>query len=114
MEQPYKPQGYSSVSAYVVAQGAQRVIDFLTQAFDAKQTRRFDMPDGSIMHAEVQIDDTVVMIADGGGKSPAFPGLAPCLCARRGCYLSARPAPRVESPLMSQTKRRAIPTVVQV
>jgi len=73
MNQTYKPQGYSSVSAYVVAKGAQRVIDFLIKAFDARQMRRFDMPDGSIMHAEVQIDDTVVMIADGGGEFPAFP-----------------------------------------
>jgi len=73
MNQTYKPQGYSSVSAYVVAKGAQRVIDFLIKAFDARQMRRFDMPDGSILHAEVQIDDTVVMIADGGGESPAFP-----------------------------------------
>lgn len=68
----YKPQGYSSVSAYVVADGAQGVIDFLGEAFGARQTRRFDNPDGSIMHAEVQIDDTVVMIADGGVDHPAF------------------------------------------
>ena len=65
MVQSYKPQGYSSVSAYVVANGAQRVIDFLINSFDARQTRRYDMPDGSVMHAEVQIDDTVVMIIDG-------------------------------------------------
>jgi len=31
------------------------------------------MPDGSIMHAEVLIDDTVVMVTDGGGDNPAFP-----------------------------------------
>jgi PhnB protein len=72
MDQSYKPQGYSSVSAYVVANGAQLVIDFLINSFDAKQTRRYDMPDGSVMHAEVQIDDTVVMIADGGGDNPPF------------------------------------------
>ena len=35
--------------------------------------RRYDMPDGSIMHAEVLIDDTIVMVADGGGGNPAFP-----------------------------------------
>ena len=69
----YKPQGYSSVSPYVVANGAQDVIDFLIESFDARQTRRYDMPDGSIMHAEVQIDDTVVMIADGADDNPAFP-----------------------------------------
>jgi uncharacterized glyoxalase superfamily protein PhnB len=73
MDRAYKPQGYSSVSPYLVANGAQGVIDFLIESFDARQTRRYDMPDGSIMHAEVQIDDTVVMIADGGDGNPAFP-----------------------------------------
>ena len=72
MDRSYKPQGYSSVSAYFVANGAQDVIDFLIKSFDARQTRRCDMPNGSIMHAEVQIDDTVVMIADGGGDNLAF------------------------------------------
>jgi PhnB protein len=61
------------VSPYLVANGAQRVIDFLKTTFDAVELRRFDMPDGSIMHAEVRIDDTVVMIADGGDAWPAFP-----------------------------------------
>lgn len=73
MDQSYKPRGYSSVSAYVVADRARRVIDFLVESFGARQTRRYDRPDGSIMHAEVQIDDTVVMIADGGEDNPAFP-----------------------------------------
>ena len=73
MSQTYKPQGYSSVSVYVMADGAQRVIDFLTETLDATPLRRFDLPDGSIMHAEIQIDDTVVMIADSGGAFPSFP-----------------------------------------
>jgi PhnB protein len=73
MDGSYKPKGYSSVSAYVVAEGAQGVIDFLIEAFDARQTRRYNMPDGSIMHAEVQIDDTIVMITDGTDDNPAFP-----------------------------------------
>jgi PhnB protein len=73
MDRSYKPQGYSSVSPYLVAYGAQGVIDFLIKAFDARQTRRYEMPDGSIMHAEVQIDDTVVMIADGSEDNPPFP-----------------------------------------
>jgi PhnB protein len=73
MNIPYKPNGYASVSVYIMADGAQRLIDFLKQTFDAKQTRRTDLPDGSIMHAEVQIDDTVVMLADAGAEFPAFP-----------------------------------------
>ncbi len=68
-----KPEGYSSVSVYLVADGAQRVIDFLKKTFDATELRRYDLPNGSIMHAEVRIDDTVVMIADAGGAYPAFP-----------------------------------------
>ena len=73
MNRAFKPQGYSSVSPYVVANGAQGVIDFLIKSFDARQTRRYDRPDGSIMHAEVQIDDTIVMITDGADDNPAFP-----------------------------------------
>ncbi len=73
MNQGYKPHAYTSVSAYVVAHNAQGVIDFLKQTFDAEEVRRFEKPDGSIMHAEVRIDDTVVMFADGGGTFPAFP-----------------------------------------
>ncbi len=73
MKIPYKPQGYASVSVYIMADGAQRLIDFLKQTFDARQTRRTDLPDGSIMHVEVQIDDTVVMMADASEEFPAFP-----------------------------------------
>lgn len=69
---PKKPDGYSSVSVYLVVNGAQGVIDFLEKTFDATELRRYDKPDGSIMHAEVRIDDTVVMIADAGGTFPAF------------------------------------------
>ncbi len=73
MNRPYKPEGYPSVSAYVMVNGAQRVIDFLKKTFDATELRRFDSPDGSIMHVEVKIEDSVVMLSDGGGSFPAFP-----------------------------------------
>jgi PhnB protein len=68
-----KPEGYSTVSPYLVAQGAQRVIDFLKAVFDATELRRFDMPDGTILHAEVRVGDTVVMIGDAGEQWPALP-----------------------------------------
>ena len=73
MTVPAKPPGYSTVSVYLVAQGAQAVIDFLKNTFDATQLRRFDTPDGKIMHSEVRIDETVIMVADAGGTYPAFP-----------------------------------------
>jgi PhnB protein len=73
MDVIYKPEGYNSASVYIVADGAQKVIDFLKNTFEATDLRRFDAPDGNIMHAEVRIDDTIVMIADAGGAYPAFP-----------------------------------------
>jgi uncharacterized glyoxalase superfamily protein PhnB len=69
----WKPERYSSVSPYIMVAGAQRMIDFLKRAFGATELRRYDMPDGSIMHAEVRIDDSVIMLADAGGTWPAFP-----------------------------------------
>lgn len=68
-----RPTGYNAVSVYIVTNGAQSVIDFLKATFDATELRRYDNPNGSIMHAEVRIDDTVVMIADGSQQWPAFP-----------------------------------------
>jgi PhnB protein len=73
MNSNWKPVGYSTVSVYLVVDGAQRVIDFLKQIFNATDLRRFSTPDGKIMHAEIRVDDTVVMIADSSGPYPAFP-----------------------------------------
>jgi PhnB protein len=73
MTATWKPETYNSVSVYIVADNAQRVIDFLKSTFGATPLRRFDAPGGKVMHAEVRIDDTVVMIADASGAYPAFP-----------------------------------------
>src|SRR5687767_7349241 len=69
----FKPNGYPTVSPYLIAAGAQRVIDFLQQTFDATELRRYDMPDGSIMHVEVRIGDSVIMLGDSGDAWPAVP-----------------------------------------
>ncbi len=73
MNSDWKPEGYSSVSVYLMSDGAQQVIDFLKKVFDATDLRHIAGPDGRIMHAEVRIGDTVVMIADAIGDYPAFP-----------------------------------------
>jgi len=59
------PEGYSSVTPYLVVEGAERVVRFLRQAFGAAE--RFPpmrRPDGTIMHAEMRIGDSVVMLAE--------------------------------------------------
>ncbi len=70
MNKQNKPTGYNSVSPYLVVKGAQKMIDLLKQLFNAKELRKYDGPDGTIMHAEVQIDDSVTMIADSTDKYP--------------------------------------------
>jgi PhnB protein len=71
-EQPklenWKPEGYTSVSPYLIVSEPEVLIAFTEAAFGARELRRFCRPDGSIMHVEMCIDDSVVMI--GGGKTP--------------------------------------------
>jgi PhnB protein len=69
----FKPAGYNSVSPYFIVKGAQRLINLLKQIFDAKELRRYDMPDGTIMHAEIQIDDSVIMLGDSSDRFPPVP-----------------------------------------
>ena len=60
----YKPENYSTVSPYLIVADAAATIAFLERVFEAAELRRFPRPDGKLMHAEVRIDDTVVMLAD--------------------------------------------------
>jgi PhnB protein len=67
----HKPEGYPTVSPYLIVGGAAETIDFLTRVFDATELRRFAAEGGGVMHAEVRIGDSVVMVADGAeGWSP--------------------------------------------
>ena len=64
MNTSHKPTGYSSVSPYLVIDGAARTIEFLRQTFDAVPLRQHPRPDGRLQHAEVRIEDTVIMLGD--------------------------------------------------
>jgi len=74
MGMPFKPQGYSTVSPYLIVDGAGRTIDFLARVFGGVTLRRFAGEGGRLMHAEVRIEDTVVMLADGGDGWPPLHG----------------------------------------
>jgi PhnB protein len=73
MPTPSKPSGYSTVSPYLIVAGAQQVVDFLRQAFDGRELRRFERFDGTVMHTEVRIGDSVVMLADAAEGWPPAP-----------------------------------------
>jgi uncharacterized glyoxalase superfamily protein PhnB len=70
MTKEFKPSGYNSVSPYFIVKGAQKFIDLMKDIFNAKELRRYDMPDGSIMHAEIQLDDSVIMLGESSDKFP--------------------------------------------
>lgn len=73
MNQQFKPLGYNSVSPYFIVKGAQKLIDLLNLIFNVKELRRYDKPDGTIMHAEIQIDDSVLMLGDASDQYPPVP-----------------------------------------
>jgi PhnB protein len=58
------PKGYHTVTPVLTVHGAAKLIEFLTQAFDAKETYRLPGPNGEVMHAEVKIGDSMVMVGE--------------------------------------------------
>ena len=58
------PEGYTTLSPYLVVDGAAQAIDYYKRVFGATERGRFDGPDGKVAHAELQIGDTVLMVAD--------------------------------------------------
>jgi len=68
------PDGYSSVTPYLIVTGAANALDYYKMAFDAQEIMRMPGPDGKIMHAELQIGSSRIMLADEspqmGHKSP--------------------------------------------
>ena len=67
------PEGFHSVTPALRVPGVATLIDFVTQAFDAKEIARFAGPDGSIMHAEIRIGDSIVMMGEPGDRFSPMP-----------------------------------------
>jgi PhnB protein len=58
------PDGYHSVTAYLSVRGAVEAIAFYKKAFGAVEIYRMEMPGGKLGHAELQIGDSRIMLAD--------------------------------------------------
>jgi len=75
------PEGYPRVSPYLVVDGAQKAIEFYTTVLGFTERMRMPGPDGRIGHAELQLDGSVVMLADEfpdvGAKAPSAYGGSP-------------------------------------
>jgi PhnB protein len=75
------PAGYHSVTPYLIVSGAAQALDFYTRALGAKELVRMPGAEDKIMHAEIQIGDSIVMLADEfpemGARSPQSIGGTP-------------------------------------
>jgi PhnB protein len=69
------PDGYHTVTPYLIVSRVSSLIDFLKQVFDAEERERIQMPDGRIMHAEVRIGDSVVMMGEAADSQAAMPAM---------------------------------------
>jgi PhnB protein len=67
------PEGSHTVTPYLMVQGASKLIDFLKQAFKAEEIHRFTFPDGTVMHAQVRIGDSMVMMSEARAEHEPMP-----------------------------------------
>ena len=68
------PEGYHTLTPYMTVRNAARAIEFYKQAFGAEERGVMKDPSGKVMHAELKIGDSVVMLAD---EFPEFGSLSP-------------------------------------
>ena len=75
------PEGYPRVTPYLVVDGAAAAIDFYTRVFGAKERMRMPAPGNKVGHAEIEIGNSMVMLADAnpqmGHKTPKALGGSP-------------------------------------
>jgi PhnB protein len=73
------PQGYHTITPYLVVKDGSRALEYYQKAFGATNVNRMDGPDGKIMHAEFKIGDSMMMLSDemGPNKSPQSLGGSP-------------------------------------
>jgi uncharacterized glyoxalase superfamily protein PhnB len=68
------PEGYTTVTPWLISRDTARLIEYMKAAFDAEELARVVMADGSIGHAEVRIGDAIVMLFDAQPDWPPTPG----------------------------------------
>ena len=88
------PEGYHSVTPYLIVKGGARAIEFYERAFGARELFRMMQPDGRVGHAEMEIGDSRVMLADEhqeiGARSPHSIGGSPVTIPRNGLWPPGR------------------------
>src|SRR5436853_149069 len=67
------PEGYHSITPYLVVEHAAELLEFMERAFGAKVIMKMLAPDGSISHAEVRVGDSMMMVGGARDQWKAMP-----------------------------------------
>ena len=67
------PDGYRTVTPFLIVNDGARMIEFLRAAFGAMVRGRMDAPDGTLAHAELKIGDSLIMMGQGSAEWPPMP-----------------------------------------
>jgi PhnB protein len=106
------PDGYHSVTPYLIVKGAADAMEFYKKAFNACEVMRLEGPDGKVGHAEIQIGDSRVMLAEEhpqmkalAPRSPGSSGVAICLYVENVDEVvsqATRAGAKIQRPLQNQ------------
>jgi uncharacterized glyoxalase superfamily protein PhnB len=70
---PFRRPGFPNIAPYILVNGAAKFMEFLVSAFQGTERIRVPKPDGSIMHAEVGIGDSIIELSDANEQYPPRP-----------------------------------------
>src|SRR5437016_1171082 len=69
------PEGCHAITPYLTVPDAARLIEFLKKAFDGTERARISRPDGTILHAQVRVSDSLLMIGEPQGPWKPRPSM---------------------------------------
>jgi PhnB protein len=72
---PYQPDGYTTVTSWIVTEDTAALLDFITTVFDGVETGRVATEDGAIGHAEIRVGDTMLLAFDSRPDWSPLPAL---------------------------------------
>src|SRR5690349_7202717 len=67
------PNNYHTVTPYLTVAGAENLINFMEQVFQATVSLRMQRTDGSLGHADIRVGDSVIMLSEASADWPAMP-----------------------------------------
>lgn len=67
------PENHQAVVAYPIVRGVPSLIEFLVAAFDAEEVHRTKQDDGTVMHAQVRVNDSLLMMGEAGTSHKPMP-----------------------------------------